>query len=71
MTNTRTTNMLLAVIAVCLFCLTVKTLIPEARAQGSQFPGNTYVSGCYNSGDSCVPVKLRVDSDGTVVTRAR
>lgn len=71
MTSLRTTNALLAVIAVCLVSLTAKFCVPEAHAQPTPTPGNTFVSGCSFAAGStyCVPVKLRVDEYGNLMVK--
>lgn len=69
MASLRTTNTLLAVIAVCLVCLTAKSLIPEAHAQPNS-AGNTLVSACFIRSDGrCESRTLLVDQQGNLLVK--
>ncbi len=70
MNSLKATNILLTVIAICLFLMVARQLpglIPAAKAGP---PGVAPIIGCYKPSDSskCVLVPIRADGEGRLMT---
>jgi len=71
MSSIRTTNVLLTVIAACLIALCAKDrlpdVIPSAHAQSN--PSRVLAMGCSMESGTCLPVALKVNAYGVLLTK--